>query len=1198
PWARLGAAGGDGARRDALRDGSWLEEEEEEEVEEAEAVVVAEEVVAMAMHGDGGSARAGSAVAPVGQSFGLEGSEDEDGEEDGDVVVHVAPSLAGARAESALVHDDEETSEEARSSVSRTSRVNRELTGRPSIVPHTMASYRPAFLPTPEDFCPAEGWGSSPWRELGLLLGRCWAKVSFTAPTTAARVHDRIRTDLNGFSSVFWDGKPSSATRGAPGFQGYRVGRVVVGRDGTGNELFRVTYSVTLLRVDEHETVFKVRDSRVFRVVTSDETDESVRVTVHQERFNPLDQTPLHVHVPRMLFKCLLALALGPLLLVLLAAVQIPCLRGAFNAAYPFPKRSHRKMADRMATYLAVGSSGLGQILKAQTGPPMDPGAAAESARGHTGPGASHNHGTTRLEDAAELQRQVDTLQRTVRELRKQLRRPSAQCHLQADVDDNDDDEHDVDAGSTLARATDASVTQAGTEATRSSWTGGVAWEEAGDGRKPEESTAGERLAETLLLIEPIWRRSKDTRMEAMRLHQGSNASLDPMELVSRSNTLVKELQTRLDLCEQLHAASEETESSLFSLFPFSAGTFQRVASPAAHEEREGLVAPPPLAPTRLREDLMNLDVAVDVATSLLTDMARTALSQRLEVNSYVKEFLTLEKEQAASPAPRALSASAPKETEEEDFIQEHDFEEDAAEVELRRAAGPPVRPPPGRKAGTKGARAWLRLWWAIARKRQRVEREQGQASWKAGRMDTVKHLTKHLSLADMGGSDSGSYGDLWNALGPGPGTPMSKRFSDIDLLESGVARETIKDSVLSPISVKLKKLNKCHVIREDKTNFWMYCEATNAFLLSAKMVDGTIYISQYESFPNTFESEAKSLEAPARLGSGATFCNVVRLNEKTRTYTLFNRMCEGCDEVMGLHTCGAHSTLNGDRQVLAEIRHGSRAVQAGDDTWIDCNVVSVKLPIVYNDLSRDVWCNRFKRRKSLGNVPAVSSPLSNNNAKHGRSRARVDPAELSNPEPGSIAAAAAAQMQAEEESKDDRVEQEQKQQFAGSIFDADRFKNLKRANSMPVTKQDQKDQEEQKQAVRPLAGAPSGDCLLSTRTPRYDRNTGSLRMKFLNNRVRMASSKNLIFCLDKNSDLIDQNLSLSGDNNNNNNNNNNNQNGRARKAVDEDRVVLQFGKYNEERFNLDFRFPLAPVQAFGLALTLFKWQGGNDSNN
>jgi hypothetical protein len=39
---------------------------------------------------------------------------------------------------------------------------------------------------------------------------------------------------------------------------------------------------------------------------------------------------------------------------------------------------------------------------------------------------------------------------------------------------------------------------------------------------------------------------------------------------------------------------------------------------------------------------------------------------------------------------------------------------------------------------------------------------------------------------------------------------------------------------------------------------------------------------------------------------------------------------------------------------------------------------------------------------------------------------------------------------------------------------------------------------------------------------------------------------------------------------------------------IDEEEVVMQFGRINHDTFTCDFRYPLSTIQAFGIALSSF----------
>lgn len=40
---------------------------------------------------------------------------------------------------------------------------------------------------------------------------------------------------------------------------------------------------------------------------------------------------------------------------------------------------------------------------------------------------------------------------------------------------------------------------------------------------------------------------------------------------------------------------------------------------------------------------------------------------------------------------------------------------------------------------------------------------------------------------------------------------------------------------------------------------------------------------------------------------------------------------------------------------------------------------------------------------------------------------------------------------------------------------------------------------------------------------------------------------------------------------------------------LDEEDVVMQFGRVDTDTFTCDFRYPLSPIQAFGIALSSFE---------
>lgn len=237
-------------------------------------------------------------------------------------------------------------------------------------------------------------------------------------------------------------------------------------------------------------------------------------------------------------------------------------------------------------------------------------------------------------------------------------------------------------------------------------------------------------LADTLLLVKPIWESSKATRIVSI-LPLEENRDLDPLALVERSNDLICELKLHLEQCERLKDAAREADSSLFSLFPFSAGTFHRVAqSEISAGERSGELVTGLLnhsmnekigssskngkekmngglhvsqnykaAKCLEAAELENKGTAVEVANCLLMEMAQALLDQRLEINAYIEEIVrrAVDKEREMIDKDSSLirkrgiaelgrtkpSLSGSESYSMDDFLCDQEIEEDAAEVEL-----------------------------------------------------------------------------------------------------------------------------------------------------------------------------------------------------------------------------------------------------------------------------------------------------------------------------------------------------------------------------------------------------------------------------------------------------------------------------------------------------------------------------------
>lgn len=306
-------------------------------------------------------------------------------------------------------------------------------------------------------------------------------------------------------------------------------------------------------------------------------------------------------------------------------------------------------------------------------------------------------------------------------------------------------------------------------------------------------------------------------------------------------------------------------------------------------------------------------------------------------------------------------------------------------------------------------------------------------------------------------------------------------KFQDIDLLESGFAREYITEECLSPTTTKGDTWTNCYVKRINKHQFKLYEDGTDRFLLSAKQINTTFYISQYEDFPE-LEGEPSNY-----------FCAVLKKHPTLPNFKLFNCGCEGCDKGYMKYSCISNNidiknnsvgcafdsfdlqTECVDRQLLADITHSIKRVKYVDADMRDLSIV---LPAIMDDnRSRVVWCPRLNGDSTpSGTCPNSASKFVTSPTASNRKLSFV-------------------------ESREDRIN-------------------------------------------------------IVSKLPEWNHDLNSLVLKFHGGRVLAASSKNVLLN-EKNNSSTD---------------------------------LLQFGKSKKGKFILDFRYPIAPIQAFGISLSMCCW--------
>ncbi|KUF84952.1 hypothetical protein AM588_10000790 [Phytophthora nicotianae] len=327
------------------------------------------------------------------------------------------------------------------------------------------------------------------------------------------------------------------------------------------------------------------------------------------------------------------------------------------------------------------------------------------------------------------------------------------------------------------------------------------------------------------------------------------------------------------------------------------------------------------------------------------------------------------------------------------------------------------------------------------------------------------KILSAHLNGVTEDGKKDGT--PTSEVTSPTWGNTIRKEpFQDMDMLESGHAREYLAEECLSPTQAKAWTYST--VERTNKNQYKMYWN-NDQFLLSAKQIGGTFYISQYENFPDTEDAEEPT----------GHYCAVLR-KATDNNFKLYSCGCEGCDQSFNTFTCSnthedatAAAVEGADRQLLADISHFTKAA----------GVVGSEMRCFSS--SRDV----------VGGTP------------RGTPRARL----LTSPSPRN------------------------KRQHIFT-FDTPTSDRIKIGSKLPV----------------------------------WCPEVNSLMLKFHGGRIREASAKNFMLMLEEESagTLASPVPDPTGNN----------------------RVVMQFGKFSKSKFALDFRFPLAPIQAFAIGLSSCAW--------
>eukprot|EP00948_MAST-09A_sp_MAST-9A-sp1_P002412 g2412.t1 len=403
-------------------------------------------------------------------------------------------------------------------------------------------------------------------------------------------------------------------------------------------------------------------------------------------------------------------------------------------------------------------------------------------------------------------------------------------------------------------------------------------------------------------------------------------------------------------------------------------------------------------------------------------------------------------------------------------------------------------------------------------------------------------------------------------------------KFEDFDLLERGGAQEFKKDDfALKPAPTK-HAWTRCYVVTDrDTKSISMYRDTDdNDFLFTAFQHKGSFFISQYKSFPKSFR---KMKEEHARRSS-----TVHQLTESlTESVLSVARRSLSSDTATD-----ENSDTLGQAETKALIENQTKGVTRYHAKLIANSTSSFTL---YS--TRCEHCDKLLRRFTCGGVLAPHNECRQRLADINHSLvpiAGVDGVEARRLEvimPGLL---------------DEDVQKEKgvfrvpwcprvKKEFtelvvpvsARSKSAASESETLARTESEDVGREEKGQKQKQQQlgeikrcvsdgatvklsssaSFSSFASSMTPNIACASRLPEWNEDAGSLVLTFQDGRVKEPSAKNFL--------LADIGSKTT--------------------------YHIQFGKVKNGKYNLDFKHPVSPLQAFGVALSAFAWKLENKSS-
>jgi hypothetical protein len=341
-----------------------------------------------------------------------------------------------------------------------------------------------------------------------------------------------------------------------------------------------------------------------------------------------------------------------------------------------------------------------------------------------------------------------------------------------------------------------------------------------------------------------------------------------------------------------------------------------------------------------------------------------------------------------------------------------------------------------------------------------------------------------------------------------------------------------------------------------------MYIEGKKKvrFLLSAKQFSpgGTLYISSSEDFP--------FIDSVPRKGY---FARMQR--QKDQSYMLFLNHCHLCDYRLGFFCCGRSEQ---EREVVVRISHFYQRYQAIN---LDYKCIKVQLPAISKSGKRKIWCQRafgnaFTGSSGKGTIESCIKELDANSVfcfKNELPDWNADLNSLVIHFQGNRILTPSVRNFLLIWAKDDNssvISRSSSRSISSLQTRSDTTASSGEKPSEVRTKRSSSDF-----VIGNTASAPSSPRVQNTMEFPASRTSPSVDSPKLRGRANSANTYKPL-----------RRISSTNE-----------------KAKDpHSEAVLQFGKTSATRFTLDFRYPLSPLQAFGIALASFASESNSSQSS